>query len=279
MFKPIKHMQVKTTRQKGLSILEVVIGIFIFVVGLLALSSLQGALTRSMADAKVRTTAAHIAEFVIESNRGFSRLLTDTVNDVFAYNDIVDATSTNTVNGVAYTVAVDITDYYYQLSSDTYTTVSTGAAASDYKQMEVTVSWNTALNFRGDKGTELTAASLGSGSIKLTSAIPAIANSASGRVADDSVVEGLAPPTGYTPGQRPDIISLSLGNNKFKESLTPEPDVVRADELVETRFDVITYSQTGTGAQFLRREEFAATSCECTLQTTDSSAPARRPVV
>jgi Tfp pilus assembly protein PilV len=279
MIRPISRKPVNVSRQTGLSILEVVIGIFIFVVGLLALSSLQGALTRSMADAKARTTAAHIAEQTIESRRGFTLIQTDPVNNVFAYNDIVDATSTRLANGVTYSVTVDVTDYYYQLATDTYTTVSTGATASDYKQMEVTVSWNAVTNLRGDEGTELTASGLGSGDIKLTSVIPAIANSASARVADDSVVEGLAPPTGYTPGLRPDIISLTLGNNKFKESLTPEPDVIRADELVETRFDVITYSQTGSGAQFLRREEFAAVSCECTLQTADSDNPARRPVV
>ena len=51
------------------------------------------------------------------------------------------------------------------------------------------------------------------------------------------------------------------------------------DELVETRFDVITYSQTDNGAQFLRREEFAAVSCECTLKAPDADEPGHRPVI
>ena len=70
----------------------------------------------------------------------------------------------------------------------------------------------------------------------------------------------------YNPGQNPDIVSISLGDNKFKESTTPLPDVMRADELVETAFDVVTYSQDASGATFLRREEFRAVGCECTLR-------------
>jgi hypothetical protein len=70
----------------------------------------------------------------------------------------------------------------------------------------------------------------------------------------------------YTPGQRPDIIAIDLENSKFKESTTPQPDVIRGDELVETWFDVITYNQLDNGALFLRREEFLVVSCECELR-------------
>ena len=45
------------TRQSGFSIMEVMIGIAIFAIGMLALASLQGALTRSTAEAKVRAEA------------------------------------------------------------------------------------------------------------------------------------------------------------------------------------------------------------------------------
>ena len=79
-----------------------------------------------------------------------------------------------------------------------------------------------------------------------------------------------APPVDYNPGENPDIVSIELGENKFKESTTPLPDVIRADELVETRFDVVTYSQNDDGATFLRREEFRAVSCECTLRIPSS---------
>ncbi len=103
-------------KQNGFSILEVVIGIFIFIVGMLALAALQGALTRSMADSKLRTTAVNLADRVIESQRGFSQLQTG--GGVHAYNDIVSVETTVTVNGVTYTIDMDVTDYYYQLAGD-----------------------------------------------------------------------------------------------------------------------------------------------------------------
>ena len=89
-----------------------------------------------------------------------------------------------------------------------------------------------------------------------------------------------APPVDYNPGENPDIISIQLGANKFKESTTPLPDVIRSDELVETRFDVVTYSQSGDNATFLRREEFRALSCECVLNIPAASGEGgRRPTV
>jgi len=40
---------------------------------------------------------------------------------------------------------------------------------------------------------------------------------------------------------------------------------------VETQFDVVTYSQDNEGATFLRREEFVAVACECTLHSPGGS--------
>jgi len=113
----------------------------------------------------------------------------------------------------------------------------------------------------------------------LTSVIPALITSASAGVAEESTNGTPTPPISYQPGQRPDVISLSLSDSKFKESLLPEPDVIRVGELVETRFDVITYAGSGTAATFLRREEFAAVSCECTLRAANADNKGLRPVV
>lgn len=288
MNKQIKFKRTKFSGHAGFSILEVMIGIFIFVVGLLALSALQGALTRSMADAKVRTTATNIAERILESQRGFTRLQSDTATPAtfFAFNDITSDETTETVDGVVYSIDMVVSNFYYQIGGDNFSMDEvSGAISPTYKQVEITVSWDdpdnpTRPGFRATEGDDISAAGLGSDSITLTSSIPALVTTASALVADDPAGgENPAPPVTYTPGLNPDIVSLSLGDNKFKESLLPEPDVIRADELVETRFDVITYSQTGNGAQFLRREEFAVVSCECTLKAEDASVTAHRPVI
>ena len=265
--------------QRGFSIIEVMIGVFIFAVGMLALASLQGALTRSMADSKLRTEASNIAEQLIESQRGFSRIFIDPDGIVFAFNDIVDGTTTTTVNGVTYTVAQDVSDYYYDLATDIFTgTATLGALASDYKTVAVTVSWDGDRQFRIQEGVETTG-SLGSGSVTVTGVISASATAGSGRVSEESEDQLLMLAISYTPGQNPDIISLSLDEGKFKESLLPMPDVKGVGALIETRFDVITYSQDNSGALFLRREEFAAVQCDCTLQAPKETDLGRRPTI
>jgi hypothetical protein len=135
----------------------------------------------------------------------------------------------------------------------------------------MTVSWNASQEFQINQQTTTTGR-LGSGSIQLSEVISSIPTGAAGKVALSSDGNGsYAPPVNYNPGANPDIISIQLGANKFKESTTPLPDVIRSDQLVETRFDVVTYSQDNAGATFLRREEFRAVSCECTLRIPDTA--------
>ena len=111
---PLKKQMNRQSR-RGFSLMEVLIGIAVFTIGMLALASLQGALTRSMADSKLRTEAVNIAEQLIESQRGFSRIFIDPDGIVFAFNDIVDSDSLTIINGVTYTVAQGVSDYYYDL--------------------------------------------------------------------------------------------------------------------------------------------------------------------
>ena len=266
--------------QTGFSLMEVLVGIAIFVIGMLALASMQGALTRSTVEAKVRTEAVNIAEETIEAQRGFNQVAS--TGGTFAYGDIVDGTQSVTRNNVTYTVTRDVTDLYYDLLTDTFTaTVPTGATTSDYKTVEVTVAWADDRNFVVNEGSERTSASLGGGEIRVTGTIASVSVAAAGKVMAASRRTLEAPPVDYNPGQRPEIISLALGDDKFKESLLPEPDVIRSESLVETRFDVITYSQTNAGAIFLRREEFMTVSCDCEINAPpgDADSGGRRPVV
>jgi hypothetical protein len=84
---------------------------------------------------------------------------------------------------------------------------------------------------------------------------------------------GGGPQVIYNPGEKPEIIRITLDEDggKFKEATTPLPDVFREDK-VETWFDVVTYSQLADAdAIFLRREEFAAITCSCELETSPSA--------
>lgn len=264
----MKNMRKGNFASRGYTLIEVLIGILIFAVGMMALAQLQGNLAQNSGDANARTVATNIAESVIEQARSFSIITSDGTNH--AYNDISGGTSTVDKSGARFLVNTAVTDYYYQPDGSFDTAVPTGAASSQFKKLEITVTWNDAddgREFYVDQDTTTTGG-LGSGSITLTEIVSSIPSGANGKAAlGDASMSMYAPPVDYSPGENPDIISINLGHNKFKESTTPLPDVLRADELVETRFDVVTYSNPVVGgATFLRREEFRAVSCECTLK-------------
>jgi type IV pilus modification protein PilV len=258
-------------QSRGFTLIEVLIGILIFAIGMMALAKLQGNLARNSGDSNARTVATNIAEEVIERARIFQKIESDGTNP--AYNDIVDGTQTIERSGNLFTVATDVTDYYYDADADEFTVnVPAGVGKSDFKRIDLTVTWNSGQEFQIDAN-NTSNGRLGSGSIRITDVVSSMPSGSGGKANLGSAGSGsYAPPVDYNPGANPDIISIQLGDNKFKESTTPLPKVIRTDELVETTFDVVTYSQDDAGATFLRREEFRAVSCECTLQLPSGAA-------
>ena len=262
--------------QKGFNLLEILIAIVIFSIGMLALVQLQGGLTRSASDAGVRTVAANIAESAFERARSFSRLTTDPDGTERAYADIATGTASVYRGGINFAVASTVSDYYY--SGTTFTkTKPTGVLVSDFKLVQIDVTWDGSSKFQTSSGTEV---DLGSGAIRMSNIISSVTSGGDSK----SVAAGgdnlYNPDVNYSPGSRPDVISIALGNNKFKESTVPLPDIYREEELVETTFDVVTYSQHLDGATFLRREEFRSVSCECTLKAAGfTGKTGRRPTI
>ena len=264
----------------GMTLLEVLVGIAIFAIGMLALTQLQGALARSAGDAATRTVAINIAEEVIERQRGFSRIAKDPDGIEPAYLDIEPMQYAVTRAGAAYAVNLQVTDYWYDRPSQQFTTTEPPVAAvSDFKLLRVGVSAGDGPEFTIDAN-NTTQGRLGSDGVLLSEIISSITSAADAKSATGGIGGLHLPSLDYNPGSNPDIISISLGNNKFKESTMPLPDVLRAGELAETTFDVVTYSQNDQGATFLRREEFRAVSCNCELRVPGTDAEGgRRPTV
>jgi len=261
----------------GSVLLDVLLAIVIFVIGMLALASLQGNLTRSSSDANARTVGTNVAEELIEEFRTFRSLRT--ANGVPAYQQIVDQTiSVLDRGGIDYTVVVTVDDWYFKsdlvnsisITNDTSELPSgQDTTISDFKYLELAVSWEGNEFQIGDETT--TSDRLGSGAFVVSSIVPSIPQLGAAKVAaDDDDALGV-PPINYTPGARPDIVAINLTDERFKESTTPLPDVIRRDELVETWFDVVTYNTANNNAVFLRREEFVVLTCECTLHTNGGS--------
>ncbi|MFC1720174.1 hypothetical protein ACFL00_03435 [Pseudomonadota bacterium] len=261
-------------RIRGFALLDVVLAIVIFAVGMLALASLQTNLTRSSVDANTRTVAANVGEETLERLRAFRRVSTDPDGVVFAFADIDDAYVGGTVNrgGIDYTVTGNVTGYNFEgLDKTTVTKIDPAVAGAiyDFKLVELNVAWDNNQSFQVDETTQVSNTDMNTGLITIKEVIPSIPSLATAAVAaTDEGMGGVR--VNYNPGENPDIIKLTLGDSlgKFKEATSPAPDVIRGDH-IETWFDVVTYSQADPLAQatFLRREEFLAVSCECDLET------------
>ena len=271
------NRNLKLPLQAGFGLMEVLIAIVIFAIGMLALASLQGSLTRSSTDANLRTTAAHIAERTIEDLRGFGMIDTDPAGLINAYNDIVtEGATTITDGGIPFTRSITVTDWYYDVASDTFEYAApAGIAVSDFKEVEVTVAWGADAGFQTDDENAITSADLGSGEIIVSAFVSSSSTQGSARVTTQKEDNDFNPFVSFTPENLP----LDLGGGAYKESTLPVPNVIRVDELVETRFDVVTYSTGNDGSVFRRREEFIAVSCECILKAPPGNEAGRRPTI
>ena len=141
--------KMKLIKQRGFSLIEVLIAIVIFAVGMLALAALQGALSRSASDANLRTTAVNIAERTIEDLRGFGRIDTDPAGLILAYEDIAVSMGTPITDGaMSFSRDITVTPYFYDLPTDAFTaTEPDGVLVSDFKLLTVTVAWGAGAGF------------------------------------------------------------------------------------------------------------------------------------
>ncbi|HLF31625.1 MAG TPA: prepilin-type N-terminal cleavage/methylation domain-containing protein, partial [Xanthomonadales bacterium] len=155
----------------GMTLLEVLVGIVIFAIGIMALVQLQGSLARAAGDANTRTVAVNIAEEIIEVQRGFSRITHDPDGVEYAYADIAPAEYTVTRGGLTYNVDISVTEYWYNKATSTFTTTEPVVAAfSDFKLMTVNVDWGNSPEFMIDQNQQTTDR-LGSGDVTLSEVI------------------------------------------------------------------------------------------------------------
>ena len=73
----MKNMHTNTKANRGYTLIEVLIGILIFAVGMMALAQLQSNLAQNSGDANARTVAMNLAEWraPISTSRRFSSVI------------------------------------------------------------------------------------------------------------------------------------------------------------------------------------------------------------
>jgi type IV pilus modification protein PilV len=226
--------------QQGVGLLEVLIAAAVFMVGLLAVISLQTHVLRSNSDARDRTVATHLAQDKLEDWRG----ILDTATDYAAIGNTA-APEIRTVDGKDYNITVDVTGYNIMPAGAEATT----SGEPDFKEIIVTVQWE-------DNVGERQQVQLNS-KINKSSAIDS-GNAASGEPA----AERPTPHVPVAPGNAPDVISLSLGSSGLtKEATKPQLQVIRQSNTVLTRFDDIVYDTNTLFAK--QRNAYLTVNCTC----------------
>lgn len=256
----------------GFTLLDVLLGIVVFAVGMLALASLQTNLTRSSIDSNARMVAVNMGEEIIERLRAFERVYSDPDGTAYAFEDIDIDYVGNFVGkrgGLSYKVVPAESKVYGYTFNENGTDVTVTEPLDpteeyDFKRVELTIEWEAAQDFIVDDGTTLATGDMNSGKITIEGIISSIPAFSTAQLAADEEGDGGVPVI-YTPGAKPDIVALNVEEGKLKESTTPLPEIVKSDGSSETWFDVITYNGTAANL-FVRREEFLVVSCECTLR-------------
>lgn len=263
-------MNIALKLQKGISLVEVLVTVIVFAIGLLAIAQLQGELVRSGADAKTRTVGVSLAEERLEQFRSF------TLDTGSSYSDIVDrpksSAITETISGVDYEIWWEVEDYHFDSTGVAVLGVPAGGT-SDFKMIRVRADWVDERGNAQNVFVEDIVSKSPPSDVLLT-------------------IQG-SPPAGQ-PIVRyrdvltaPEVIQVDLGDGFSKQTAKPEPKVVGLGPNIKTEFETITFSnnllctdeEAADGNQcFPRqrlREQFLSINCRCTQQTEEG--PARTP--
>ncbi len=272
-----------TNKNRGFTLIEVMVALLVLALGILGISKLQGTLIRNSSDANQRSVAMTLAQKKVDDLKSFVHLDDDIDNDPAttetwdptdpldeqSYAFIDDnaggtiASGNITIGNYNYTLTWDMDHWYY--ASVGSTAVSTSAATIDaksqFKKVAVTVAWN------DQTGTPQ--------SVVLETVIDAYAPDLTA-LSDNSHDGGDLPRARYTPELAPDVIDITVdtGDGVKRQTSKPLPDAVStgSNSNILVSFEVISYHQDGSEFIRDRQEEFVTVDCHCNLSAANAVA-------
>ena len=260
------NSRIRSRRDAGFSLIEVMVAIVILSIGLLALASLQLTLMRNSAETKAQTTALALAKQAIEERASYSSMA--------GYVAITDGNMTipNPVGGIDYTGAVEVKRYVFDKSAtgtnpryaqvgDTLTDAQVKNVNANYlpgrefKRIVATVGWVDSSGVNQIVRVEDAISAIDPGdtiSVNKYSDLGA-ARKAQSVIANPASVAG--------------VIPIAIGNGTDTAATNPRPILLAQGNnstLVETRFDIFTYAAlNGTTATAQSRVETSVVGCTC----------------
>jgi len=241
-------MILKTIRkERGFSLIEVMVAALVLSIGILAISKLQGTLIKGGSLGHERSIAATLA------SRKIDDLRYPNTSDYITYFTTINTnqggaipSGSSTLGNTEYELSWTVSTFEYpSLDAAPITTTYTDIGA-DFKQVAVTVSWIDATG---------AAQSLVINSV-IDNDNPAFASAA---IAGTTTLA--SPNAVYETQNAPDVIPIDLNNDLRKETSKPEPEVSKDEYATIVDFETVTYTTSGTLS--VKREDFRTVACTC----------------
>ncbi len=265
-------------RNRGFSLIEVLIAMVVLSVGLLALASLQVQIMRTSADTKSKSGGLSLAQQKIEELRGFvSSDEYKAINSSSYVSNVTEMTDA-AAGGTSFTRSWTVKRYVLDRSTGAFVDVgASNVTASDtqltafntklvpgteFKKLEVTVGWIDALG--------------ASQSVTLSDVIDALdPNDSIHALEATNLYPRDAQARIYDPGSQPGVIPIAVGNDQSVASSDPKPVQEGKHGMITTRFNVESYVKDGNDAIIKKNIETALVSCRCTttVQSNDEAPP------
>jgi prepilin-type N-terminal cleavage/methylation domain-containing protein len=245
-------------RQRGFSLLEVLVAVVIMSVGLLALAALQVNIMRSSTEAKTQSIAINVARDKLEDLIAYKTLEDTSCPGTTDSYRCIDGSSDNPVwGGITFTRTWTVNRCTVAAGTVTCGAANTAAYAgstprNEFKVITVLTSWPDAT------GTTQTVSVKNSVSAFQPSDI-ALLQKKSSKLTPRFARERI-----YDPSAEAGVIPIAVGGGTESAATNPKPELIVGQAVVETRFDVLTYSGlSGGSADAQSRVETAMVGCTC----------------